>query len=176
MTTKTTVTMTDKFYETFITVVPDCIRMDFLPAKFKGNINAFLSFENAVYREAGKMCNDYEGGYWEFVESKEGNAFFMHPDSDDTSYTISNINTYQDYEVDGRIFGMLASWIVFSHASFAFEHKDPSASAMFANYYHALRDAFYSTVDALVYENDDVSAEEEAAIRAMSSIVYSYLD
>ena len=168
--------MSDKFYEALVTVVPDSIRMDFLPAKFKGNINAFLSFENAVYREANKMCNDYKGGYWEFVESKEGNAFFMHPDSDDTSYTISNINTQQDYEVDGRIFGMLASWIDFSHDSFAFEHKDPSASAMFANHYHALRDAFYGTVDALVYENDDVSAEEKEAIKAMSSIVYSYLD
>ena len=176
MTIKTTVTMTDKFYEEFIAVVPDCIRIDFLPAKFKGNINAFLSFENAVYNQANKMCSDYDGGYWEFVEAKDGNAFFIHPDNDDTSHTISNINTYQDYEVDGRIFGMLASWIVFSQASFAFEHKDPSASAMFANHYHALRDAFYSTVDKMVYENDEVSKEEKQAIKEMSSVVYSYLD
>ncbi|MGP9666714.1 antirestriction protein [Psychrobacter sp. AOP31-A1-22] len=176
MTTKTTATMTDKFYEAFITVVPDCIRMDFLPAKFKGNINAFLSFENAVYNQANEMCSDYNGGSWEFVEAKDGNAFFIHPNNDDTSYTISNINSYKDYEVDGRIFGMLASWIIFSHASFAFQHKDPSASAMFANHYHALRNAFYSTVDKMVYEDPNVSAEEKKAIEEMSSIVFSYLD
>lgn len=176
MTTKTITTMSDKFYEALVTVVPESIRMHFLPAKFKGNINAFLSFENGVYNQANKMCRDYDGGYWEFAECKDGNAFFIHPNGADKSYTISNINTQQDYEVDGRIFGMLASWIIFSHASFAFEHKDPSASAMFANHYHALRDAFYGLVDDMAYENPDVSEEEKQAIKEMSSIVYSYLD
>ena len=172
-----TTTMNDKFYETFITVVPECIRLDFLPAKLKGNFNAIATFENNVCAQAKIMSDDYTGANWEFTESKDGNAFFIHPSLSDGPFIINDMNTQREYTVDSRVFGLLATWIIFSRASFAFEHKDREASIIFSNHYHALRNAFYSLLDDMIYnETIELTAEQKEEIKVMSNIVYSYLD
>ena len=168
--------MSDLFLNELATIVEEEKRIDFLPAKFAGYLMAVLSFETNIYHQASKMDENYTGGYWEFADCANNKGFFMYPDTDDSLH-LHNINSYEEYEVDGRIFGLIASLMVFSNASFAFYEKAPKLSQLFAEHYHATRNAFYDAVDKIAYSKDSsVSEEEKQQVKDMSAIVTRYLD
>lgn len=175
----TVITMSDYFLEKMVDVIDGIDeRDDFLVSQFDQDIHASLAFERATFHHASEMSEDYTGAYWEFAKAKTGNGFFIYPSSD-KGYVIHNQNTYKHSAVDGRIIGLMASIMTFSHASFAFAEKHPEISQMFAEHYHALKNAFYGCVDRLAYNTDgdsDATKEQIVAIKEMSSIVTSYLD
>ncbi|MGO3120135.1 MAG: antirestriction protein [Moraxellaceae bacterium] len=175
MDTTTATTMNDKFFNRLMEKVGEKDRMGFLPSMFDGNIMLSMSFENFVLSTAAKMSEDYTGGSWSFAKNDEHEAFFMYP-SRDKSYQLINQNTHEQYKVDGRILGFVCCTYLFSHLSFAFLEKDRDASQKCAESYHNLRNCFYSLIDKMLYEEDDLSAEEKAEIEEMSRVVWSYLD
>lgn len=73
-------------------LVPDHERMGFLPRHFGSR--RFLQGENAVYDWMRRLCPDYTGGFWEFVELSNG-GFYMRPSKD---------STYMHLCVDGNGF------------------------------------------------------------------------
>ena len=189
MTTKNqeVTTMPNVFFNEIATIVKEEDRLDFLPLMFKGVAKGYIGYERLMFNQATAMSEDYKGGLWEFAKTKEGDSFFMFP-SGDEAYTIHIPMRQATYKVDGRIFGLLASMIVFSHASFAYFDTDQKLARIYANHYHALRNVFYSAVDRLIHYTDDegenIPVEKRVKltkikftqIEEMSSLVWSYLD
>lgn len=173
------ITMSDFFMEKLGKVIEDIDeRNDFLPAQFQNNVAASLTFERLVFSNAEKMSEDYTGNFWDFAKTHSGDGFFIYPSSE-KSFCIHNQNTYQHSAVDGRIFGLMASLMVFSHASIAFHKTHPTISDMFGGHYHNLRNAFYDCVEILAYDKEgqsEATEEQRSDIKAMSAIVTSYLD
>jgi hypothetical protein len=56
-------------------VVPDTLRMHFLPKYFGKQM---IRGEAAVYASLGRLCSAYQGGYWDFMELSNG-GFYMRP-------------------------------------------------------------------------------------------------
>jgi hypothetical protein len=71
-------------------LVPDPERMGFLPKHFGSR--RYLQGENAVYDWMRRLCPDYTGGFWDFVELSNG-GFYMRPSKD---------STYMHLRVDGN--------------------------------------------------------------------------
>lgn len=187
-----TANMSDLFYNQLVNVVSERDRNPFLASKFNGSTMDGIRFEGMISNASSKSCEGYRGGYWDFANLNDNGGFFMHL-GEDERFIVSNNNYAQDYDVDGRIFGLMMSMIIYSHASFQFHESKPALSQKYAEYYHNLRDAFYGLVDKLAYpqKNDKghlvtpqdsdgndiiVSEEEKASILQMSSVIFSYLD
>ena len=178
-------TMNDLFYNRLIKEVSESERNDFLMSKFNNSIMDSLNFEQNLYGMTDHSCKDYNGGYWEFVNLNANKGFFIHL-SEDKRFSLTNLNYQQEYSVDGRVLGVMMSIMLFSHASFAFSESKPSLAEQYAAYYHFLRDAFYSLVDAMAYGTQDdngdyiqdetVSEEVKQEIKDMASVVNAYLD
>lgn len=184
--------MSDVFYKQLVNVVSEKRRNPFLASKFNGSTMDGINFEGMISNASSKSCSDYNGGYWDFAELKDNDGFFMHL-GEDERFIVSNNNYAKDYDVDGRIFGLMMSMIIYSHASFQFHESKPALSQKYAEYYHHLRNSFYGLVDKLAYPQEDdegniitpkdsegndiiVTEKEKADILQMSSVCYSYLD
>ena len=93
-------------------------------------------------------------------------------------------------KIDAKAFGFIASLIVYSHASFAFDGKHPILSSIMGNGYHLLRGSFYSFLDVALYPDEirdsgdelqnerlplfeNITEEQKAALDHMSTGVYS---
>ena len=171
----TAVKMNDAFFANMGEVVKGVHKCNgFLPRKLRGLYEPLLNFENSIYALSESKSNDYDGGSWKFVQCKENDAFFMYP-ADDKEYTITNQNYQCEYIVDNKLFGMMMCMIAFSNLSFKHQNKE-SISQMYAHHYHNLRNSFYSAVDNMCEGDNRASDEVIEEIKAMSRIVYSYLD
>lgn len=111
------------------TIVPGHKRSSVLPTRFPG---LFLVYEMLVYRYKESFCQDYSGGYWDFVELSNG-GFFMSLRSDLLCKLIIPTNGYE-----GEMTAEAASIVVniFALSQLANEHKMDFLIDM----YHALRD------------------------------------
>lgn len=171
-----TIKMNDRFFEKMATVVEGNERAELVPKMMKGSFQGIMNFEAVICHTAKRMCADADVALWDFAKTNNGKSLIMYPAAED-SFLVSNANNYSDNRVDSRIFGIMISIMTFNHASWHFHGKDDALSETFAELYHALSDAFYSTVDAMVHEADsDATVEEKEQISAMSSAVYSFLD
>jgi hypothetical protein len=56
------------------TIVEEEDRSEFMVKHFPGH---FMTVENAVYTTLDKICKDYRGGYWQFVELSNGGGYMM---------------------------------------------------------------------------------------------------
>ena len=176
--------MPEIFLNNFVSIIEDDEeRMEFLPWLMKGNVFHGLTFENLVYQMSEKLTSDYNGGYWDFTKTKKNDVGLMLYGAN-KALTVANQGNYTEATVDGRIFGVIVSMMVASHASFAFYESKPDLAEKMANLYHGLRDAFYATVDALAYPDEEIdyrldvkaTDEEIEQIKRMSSTVWSLLD
>jgi CRISPR/Cas system endoribonuclease Cas6 (RAMP superfamily) len=73
------------------TVVPGHLRAATLPKKFPG---MFLVFESLVYRYLEVFSEDYNGGYWEFIELSNG-GFYMSLQSASRFYLTVSSNGFE---------------------------------------------------------------------------------
>lgn len=86
--------------------------MNILPRHF-GRI--MLLVENAVYFWAGKLSQDYRGGFWDFYEFDDG-GFYMAPQADRFRVAVDT-NGYEG-EMSADAFGITCCLFAFSHLSF----------------------------------------------------------
>ena len=184
--------MSDLFYEQFAIAATGKARDNFTANKFDGLKSAWNTFETGVFNITDRSAPDYKGGLWEFADLVDGGGFFIHLGKDKT-FTLTNLNYDQKYNVDGRILGLIMCLMRYSHASFEYNPHNKKLSQEYAGYYHDTCDAFYSLAEKLCGELEDedgniikatdsdgneiiVSDEEQKGISDMVSIVCAYLD
>jgi hypothetical protein len=66
-------------------------RLAFLPKHLN---KEYLSFESAVYRTMDNICDNYDGGYWNFYEL-DNNGFYMAPHSSEPFNIFVHGNGYE---------------------------------------------------------------------------------
>lgn len=111
------------------TIVPGHKRSSALPDRFPG---LFLVYEMLVYRYKETFCQDYSGGYWDFVELSNG-GFFMSLRSSQPCKLIIPANGFE-----GVMTAEAASIVIniFALSRLAKEHK----MGFLIDMYYALRD------------------------------------
>ena len=73
------------------TVVEGGERNHFMPDHFG---NAFMNVENGVYTTLDKICDDYSGGYWQFIELSNGGGY-MRLDTEQEQMHVSCENYFE---------------------------------------------------------------------------------
>lgn len=96
--------------QTFVIVSEDQ-RPSFLHSKLG---NACIAFESATFDWAGRLSNDYSGGYWEFCRLENG-GFFMYPFCD-RAFSCAWENGASE-TLSAEAFGIVACLFALSHIS-----------------------------------------------------------
>lgn len=161
-----------------------------LPNQYKSDDGSFLI---GMVKDLGKglVANggDSFEDSWITAETIDG-AIFAYPDVD-SCFDLSNPMNYGSANsIDAKAFGLIATLMVYSQASFAFEHKHPTLSAIMGNGYHSLRSSFYGFLDVALYPDEirdtgdelqnerlslftDMTEAQKTAIDDMSTGIYS---
>lgn len=92
------------------TKVSDKHRLAFLP-KFFGK--RMIAAENRIYNVMSKICDTYNGGYWNFYELSNG-SFYMAP-SEDKSYEIGISSNGYEGILSADAVGIVATLYVIYH-------------------------------------------------------------
>ena len=142
-------------------------RMNFLP-KMCGN--SFLMFETALYNIAGSLSDNYNGGYWEFVQLKDvQNGFYCFPDDD--AFECANNMNYASGFLDGRLFGVLVSLLALN--SLAWKTKGIQQER-FVNTFHGVKDKIFDDLYQIATTSEEI--EEVLKARQASKMLYMFLD
>lgn len=99
-------------------------------------LNFPLKLEPFVYFMADTICEDYQGGYWEFYTLSNG-GFFMAPAAD-TLFHVSCENGFEG-TLSADAFGIVCCLYAYSHLSFG----DGEFAQTCAEHYHLLREHMY---------------------------------
>lgn len=110
-------------------LVPDAERMTFLPRFF--GAQHLLKGEFLVYEWMGNLCQDYNGGFWNFYTLKNG-GFYMAPASGKRLRVICRGNGF-DGEMTADAAGIVAT--LFTLCQLAFETE----LDRFSDLFHSLR-------------------------------------
>lgn len=108
-------------------------------------VNFPLKLEPFVYFMADTMCEDYNGGYWEFYALSNG-GFYMAPHTD-KPFRVSCENGFAG-DLSADAFGIVCCLYSFSHLSFG----EGEFAQTCAEHYHLLREFMYQhpEVDAIL--------------------------
>lgn len=150
-------------------IVAEDDRLDFLPEKFQNQL-LLLNFDNYVFQFAEKLCREYNGGYWEFVELPNG-AFFSYPDFDGFK-DCSCADNYAEGSLNGRLLGMICTLLALNHLTWAIYKTNVKAADIAEELYFKLRGYIYG--DEVHGELVATLGEEEAS--KVLNIVYKFLD
>nr|WP_012219826.1 antirestriction protein [Vibrio sp. 23023]ABX77014.1 Hypothetical protein BMSA_0028 [Vibrio sp. 23023] len=94
-------------------------RLRFFPSITK----QYIFFEQAVYHFFEKMCEDYDGAYWEFVELDNGGKF-LYPRGKDIWHLV-NSTTQESHDLSAEAAGICVTLITLSYyAMNAWEQED----------------------------------------------------
>lgn len=181
------VKMNDALFNKLGEVVSDDERTDFLPKNLKNNALAYINFENMVYSMAAQMSKDYKGGQWVFVQCKDNKGFFMYPSSGE--FLVHSENFIGEHTVDNKTFGLIATIMVSSHGSFAFQ-GNKEVCELFGDNCQKLHSHFFNVVDKFCFGEEDengedvqkgtdfssITPEQRKEMSELSSVVYNYLD
>jgi hypothetical protein len=88
-------------------------RLACLPRHFG---TACVAVEHAIYDMMGRVCDDYDGGYWDFFELSNG-GFYMAPHIERLLHLQWPDNGF-DRVVDTRTAGIIVCAMTFNHLSF----------------------------------------------------------
>ena len=117
-------------------LVADADRLQFLPAAFGPRAMAMLRGEGLVYDWMGRLCPQYEGGYWSFFWLTNG-GFYMALAAHDRFRLISPGNGFEgELSADGA--GIVAT--LFALCQLAAENEDNDFGELMAKRYHQLRE------------------------------------
>jgi len=86
-------------------------RLDFLPWKLP---NGFFSFENLVYSYMDHLCEEYDGGYWDFYDLSNG-GFFMALHTEDDSMMIRGLDNGYEAAMSPEAAGVVVTLYALSH-------------------------------------------------------------
>jgi len=109
-------------------IIPEDQRLEQLPKQFG---QRFLLVENAVYQFMEQLCEQYNGGYWEFYSLSNG-GFFMAPVMGNT-VKIAWAENYFEGTVTANAAGIIACLFAYSYAAM-------KGSEQAAEMFHKLRD------------------------------------
>lgn len=87
------------------TIVPDDRRSEFLPRHF--GERSMLMLEASVYAWMARLCPQYDGGFWNFVELSNGGAFMV-PTGRDRHEMHVDGNGFEGV-VDAEVAGIVAT-------------------------------------------------------------------
>jgi hypothetical protein len=93
-------------------LVPDGDRVHFVHSLF--GLYFPLRLEPTVFNMAGRLAQDYRGGYWQFYALSNG-GFYMAPDADACQVVCENGYVGQ---LSAEALGITACLYAFSHLSF----------------------------------------------------------
>lgn len=111
--------------------VPEPKRLDFWPQYF-GSIPQWLLLEPQAFAWLDRLCDDYNGGFWDFYTLSNGGAF-MAPDSNEDSeetWSLFNPMNGNEAEVSAEAAGIIVCLLTYSHHACRTEN-----SAMIDHYY-----------------------------------------
>ena len=100
-----------------------------------------MQLEPVIYSFAGKLSEDYTGGYWQFY-SLSNRGFYMAPD-DDHIYRVACENGFHGQLSAGAL-GITACLYAYSHLSFG----DGAFTETCAQHYHWLREYMFEHPEA----------------------------
>lgn len=145
-------------------------RSNFLPKMFQNQPTLLMLFENIAFRQAHKLCPEYDGGYWEFVELDNG-AFFIYPDFGGT-VDCSCAENWAEGELDGRVLGIICTMLALNHLTWLLFEDNSKAAEIANKLYFSLQDWIYrdETGDAITAVSDADTASN------FTSAVYRFLD
>lgn len=115
--------------------VADEDRIDFWPQHF-GTIPQWITLEPRIFAWMDRLCDDYNGGVWQFYTLSNGGAF-MAPEPDEDSnekWALFNSMNGNSAELSTEAAGITACLMAYSHHACRTE-----CDAMTEHYYH-LRD------------------------------------
>lgn len=92
-----------------------------------------LQLEPFVFFMADTMCEDYNGGYWEFYALSNG-GFYMAPHTD-KPFRVSCENGFEG-DLSADAFGIVCCLYAYSHLSFG----EGEFAQVCAEHYHRLRE------------------------------------
>lgn len=95
-----------------------------------------LKLEPFVYFMADTMCEDYNGGYWDFYTLSNG-GFYMAPHTD-KPFRVSCENGFEG-DLSAGAFGIVCCLYAYSHLSFG----EGEFAQVCAEHYHLLREFMY---------------------------------
>lgn len=104
-------------------------------------INFPLSLEPFVYFMADTVCEDYNGGYWNFYALSNG-GFYMAPHTD-AGFKVSCENGFQG-TLSAEAFGIVCCLYAYSHLSFG----EGEFAQVCAEHYHLLREYMLDHTEA----------------------------
>lgn len=105
-------------------IVPEIERMGFLPRLFGPSL--MIVGENAVYTFMSRMCAEYRGGFWDFLEA--GDALYLAPRSPERFALQWDGNGYQGV-VSKDAAGIIVTLFTLSHMSMIYRNRDALAEA-----------------------------------------------
>jgi hypothetical protein len=136
-------------------VVGDEKRVRWLEEKFGKHC---VRFEQTVLALARQLASEYQGGYWEFMEVKEGVVFEEECGQEgavflglkgNEEFEISNQNSQSMTKMDGFGFGLYITFLAVNDLMWKFQGEEK-----FITYYHALKNVIidydielYSLID-----------------------------
>jgi hypothetical protein len=94
----------------------------------------FTHVETLVYRVAGALSREYDGGYWDFYALSHG-GFYQAPNADRPFYVVCD-NMFEG-ALSADALGITACLYAYSHLSFS---RNRELGQMFAQHYHLLRE------------------------------------
>lgn len=110
------------------TSVPDRQRLNFWPKHF-GKIPQWMLLEPSAFAWMERLCEAYNGGYWNYYTFSNGGAFIA-PDSEN-SWAIYNKLNDNSSEMSSEAAGISACLLNWSHHACR-----TSSPAMSEHYYH----------------------------------------
>lgn len=111
------------------TLVPENERLGFLPAVFGAH---FLEGEDRVFSSMAKLCQAYDGGYWDFYTLSNGGGY-MAPSRPGHMHLTWHLNNL-DAVVSAGAAGVVATLFALGHLSCKYECDQLIEG------YHRLRD------------------------------------
>lgn len=99
--------------------VPLMQRSDFWPDYFK-SIKGWHTFEVVIFTMMGQLCDDYEGGYWEYCTLSNGGAF-IYPDLNKEILTLFNPYNGNKAQMSCQAAGIAVCLMMYSLWSFQTE-------------------------------------------------------
>lgn len=124
-------------------LVKESQRPNFLPKHVKAM--EFIRFETLVYDFAQNASEDYNGGYWDFVELPEvvngQNLFFMFPKTSNPKkeFNCSHAENYYEGKMSDLAFGVACTLFALNTLAWAWAGKNNEHSRYYADQFHALK-------------------------------------
>lgn len=117
------------------TLVEEFRRMNFMPSLFTARY--FIRGESAVFGLMDAMCQDYEGGLWQFYELSNGSGFMV-PDMERVTLRVEG-NGFDD-DMSGEAAGIVVTLFALNHLIYMAHASRHDECDELVNRYYGLRD------------------------------------